>query len=212
MIYLKRQNKLIIKIFIFLFLIFLITSGGYYLSYLRYNDKELIDYEALKIENDELRALKNLDYLQNIENTYLVGRVITRDIHDFYHEVIINLGQDDGIKEGSAVINSEGLIGITYKVMEHKTIVKLLTSDYNISVKINDTYGNLNNGTISLLDKYNTLNEGDEVYTSNYGGLPNDIYIGKVTKILPDSEKLGCLAQIDLVDNRHLNYIAVVLI
>ena len=63
-------------------------------------------------------------------------------------EVIINKGTQDGIEEGMAVVNQEGLIGVILDSDKKTSIVKLLTSEYNVSVKLTDTYGKFDDSTI----------------------------------------------------------------
>lgn len=187
-----------------------IIGGGYYLSYLKYKDYEPIDAQALRVQNKLLKdELEKYDNFKSIKGDYLVGRIIVRNLYDFYNEIIVNLGTKDNINIGNAVINSEGLIGVVYKVEENKSYIKLLTSDYNISVKINETYGNISSGKITLLDKYNEIKVGDKVYTSGYSGLYEGIYIGEIESVSLDNEKLGQVAKVKLIDNKHLNYVAI---
>lgn len=187
-----------------------IIGGGYYLSYLKYKDYEPIDAQALKVQNKLLQdELEKYDNFKSIKGDYLVGRIIVRNLYDFYNEIIVNLGTKDNINIGNVVINSEGLIGVVYKVEENKSYIKLLTSDYNISVKINETYGNISSGKITLLDKYNEIKVGDKVYTSGYSGLYEGIYIGEIESVSLDNEKLGQVAKVKLIDNKHLNYVAI---
>lgn len=210
-IYLHRKNKLLINLIIFISVVGLIIGSGYIISYLKYNDYGLVELETLKVQNkllqDELDSIENL---KTIKEDYIIGKVIIRNIHEFYNEIVIDLGYDNQIKEGDAVLNSEGLIGIVYKVERNKSYIKLSSSDYNISVKINDTYGNLSAGKITMLNKYSELKEGDKVYTSNYSGLPENIYIGEIESISFDNENLGQTAKIKLIDNHNLNYVAVI--
>ena len=89
--------------------------------------------------------------------------------------------------------------------------MKLLSGNYNVSVKIKDTYGNLNQGEINLIDKYTELSEGDEVYTSGYGEMSAGMYIGKIKNIGVDHENLGQVAKVQLIDNHNLNYVAILI-
>lgn len=210
MIFLHRKNKLVYNIIFFFLIVVFIIGSGYYLSYLKYNDYDLTEVEALKAQNKLLQdELKEYEVFKSRKGTYVIGRIIVRDIYNFYKEVVVDLGAKDNIKIGDAVINSEGLVGVVYKVEENKSYIKLLTSNYNISVKINETYGNINGGKITLLDKYNEINVGDKVYTSSYSGLNEGIYIGEIESIHLDNEKLGQVAKVKLIDNKHLNYVAI---
>ena len=75
---------------VLLFIVF-IYLGGYYISYLKYNDYSIIKSELLVQENQYL--LKELNKIDNISIKYdncLVGKVLYRDIYSFYEEVVIN--------------------------------------------------------------------------------------------------------------------------
>lgn len=212
MICLRRKNVLVGKIILILFLIMLIWGGGYGLSYLRYNDCDITELEALRVQNRLLQEeINEVEGLREIQGEYLIGKVILRDIHEFYNEVVVNLGSDDGVRKGDAVLNSEGLVGVVYDIKSDKSYVKLLSGNYNVSVKIKDTYGNLNQGEINLIDKYTELSEGDEVYTSGYGEMSAGMYIGKIKNIGVDHENLGQVAKVQLIDNHNLNYVAILI-
>lgn len=209
-IYLRTKNNIFIKIIIVIFLIGLIFGGGYFISYFKYSDKELVDYEALKSQNRLLQTeLEGVSNFKELDGDYLIGKVVIRNIHDFFNEVVINLGSNDGIREGDAVINNEGLVGIVDKVEKNTAIVKLLTGNYNVSVKINELYGNLNGGKVTLIDKFKEV-EGDKVYTSGYSKIPEGIYVGTVINVKMDNNDLGKEVNVKLVDNTNLNYVAVI--
>lgn len=209
MIYLNRRKVLVRGI---LFILFVITIFyfNYVSSYFKYNDSSIIESELLIKEN--LLLKKEINELSGFEmknDSYVIGKVLNRDLYSFYEEIVINLGEED-VSVGDAVVNEKGLIGVVYKVGNYRSIVKLLTSNYNVSVVIGNTYGNLNNGTISMLNKYSDIKEGDLVYTSNYGDVEKDIYVGIVKKVSYDKDGLGKEVEVELVDNKNLNYIGVI--
>lgn len=208
-IYLFWRKKIIHKIFIFVFMLFLVYCLSYGISSIRFDDKKYIEISGLLEEN---RVLKNeLLELGDITLTNgIVGKVILRDLYSFYDEIILNVGSEDGVVKDSAVINEYGLVGIVSKVDKNKSYVKLLSSNYNISVKVNDNYGNYNNGRVTMIDKYTEIKEGDIVYTSGLDNVVGNIFLGKVTKVKLDSDGLGKELEIDYVNNKNLNYVYVV--
>ncbi|HIS18952.1 MAG TPA: rod shape-determining protein MreC [Candidatus Coprovivens excrementavium] len=206
----RFKRDISIKIIVVFLLFFFIFGLGYFLSYLRFNDKEIVTNEVIKKQNIMLKdELKKIQELSTIDGDYVIGRVIVRNLYNFLDEIIINVGSNEKIKEGDAVVNSDGLIGVVYKVLDKTSYVKLLTSNYNVSVKIGDLYGNLSQGKVTLLDKYSEIKEDTLVYTSGYGKIAEGIYIGKIKKVAMDKDNLGKEVIVDLIDNRHLNYIAV---
>lgn len=209
-IYLRWRREILFRIIIVLCLLSVVYLGSYYFSYFKYNDRALVEIEALKTQNKILQ--NEINSLNGITNNgdYLIGKVIFRNIHDFYGEIVVNLGSEDGINKNDAVLNCDGLVGIVYKVEKNRSFVKLLSTDYNISVKINDTYGNLNKGRVTLLGKYSEFNEGDKVYTSGYSGMQEGIFVGTIKEVYMDKNNLGKEASLDLIDNTNLNYVSIV--
>ena len=68
-----------------------------------------INIELLK-ENEELKKTLELNNTLS-ERSYINATVINRNISYWFNELTINKGSSDGIKDGMAVINSDGLIG-----------------------------------------------------------------------------------------------------
>jgi len=75
-IYLHRKNKLLINLIIFISIVGLIIGSGYIISYLKYNDYDLVELETLKVQNkllqDELDSIENL---KTIKEDYIIGKV-----------------------------------------------------------------------------------------------------------------------------------------
>ena len=71
MICLHRKNVLVGKIILILFLIMLIWGGGYGLSYLRYNDCDITELEALRVQNRLLQEeINEVEGLREIQGEY----------------------------------------------------------------------------------------------------------------------------------------------
>ncbi len=195
-------------------LLIAIYSISFSLDFLRVDNSNLVELNFLRSENNRLRK-QIMEMEEKIsfsldDYDYVIGKVVIRDIHNFYKEVVINKGTQDGIEEGMAVVNQEGLIGVILDSDKKTSIVKLLTSEYNVSVKLTDTYGNLSMGKITMLDKYSEVKEGDVVYTSGLSKIPADLLVGEVTSVKMDSNALGKEAKVNLVNNKNLNYIAII--
>lgn len=208
-IYLGKRRKILCKFIILIILFVFIYIGGFLNSYLKYNNKNVVDSNALSIQNQILKKeLGDIENLNIDSGNYIIGKVVFRDIYNFYDEVVINLGRDV-VEVGDAVVDSCGLVGIVYNTKNNLSYVKLLSSNYNVSVKVNDTYGNLSMGEVSLLNKYSEINVGDIVYTSGYGDVLGNIYVGKVNSIKLDNDGLGKEVKVNYCDNSNLNYVAI---
>ena len=213
-IYLQKIKTFGLKIIIIILIALLVFVGSYIITYFRFDDNIAVEKRALLVENgklkDENNQLREVLGLKDNNGKYIISKVLVRNIHSFYNEIILDKNTDN-IEIGNAVINKDGIIGLVSEVKEDFIIVKLLTGDYNLSVKINDTYGNLNNGVVTLLDKYAVINKGDKVYTSGLTGISENIYVGEVLDVLMSEDNLVQKINIKLLDNQNLNYVIWVL-
>lgn len=202
-IYLQKKIKYIIcySLLFLCIVIFYFVSNTF--VFIRYDDKEFIDDELLVLENKELRD--KLEGLEYFDNEYIVGKVLFRDLYNFYEEIVVDVSED--VNVGDAVVNDEGLIGVVSKV-DNKVHVKLLTSNYRVSVSIGECYGNLSNGKVNMVDKDCNIKIGDVISTSGLNDINKGIYVGKVSRI--DDDGLGLTLDVDLIDNKHLNYVGVI--
>ena len=192
----------------FIGLLFVIYVG-YLIDFVKYNNYDSVMLNTLKIENDNLRKkVIDLETGLNLKSNgdFIISRVLIRDIYKFYDEIIID---SNNVSLGDAVIIEEGLIGIVSDIRNDKSIVALLTSDVNVSVSINGVYGVLQNGVVSMLDKYSKINVGDKVYTSGLTLVPGGIYVGKVVSVDETSDGLGLVAKVKIISNNDLNYVGI---
>ncbi len=172
-------------------------------------NQELIDgiQKELELENQELKKLLEL----NFSNYKQVNAtVIKRDIN-WFHSLIIDKGEKQGIQVDMAVVSNHGLIGKIIKTNENSSIVELLSSNNDklkVSVSIlseqESIHGILNGYQeqesileINYIPKEKEINIGSNVYTSGLGGIyPAGIYIGKIEEITLDSLGLYQIAKI----------------
>ncbi len=187
--------------------------------------------DSLEAENEELRQqIKKLKDELNVEHVlsdydYLNATVINRNSVNWYNNLTIDKGSNNGIKEGMVVINSTGVIGKTTNVSTFSSDVRLITTtDTNnkISVSIISD-GKKLTGVISSYD-YKTgylevegisntdkVSVGDIVYTSGLGGVfPSGILIGKVSQITTDVYDLAKIINVSPSANfEDINYVTV---
>lgn len=180
---------------------------SYLFNYVRFNDMEYVSNKVDKVMINDLRSkLNELSNSNLVNNGYVLGKVMVRDIYSFYEEIIINV--DNEVNIGDGVLNSEGLIGIVSKIDNDRVYVRLLSSKYNVSVRINECYGNLSNGKVNMIDKECNINKGDKVVTSGLNNIIKDIYVGEVMEVSED--ELGLIIDIKLINNKYLNYVGVI--
>jgi len=192
---------------------------------------ELISVYQAKLEEayrdiEDLKQFNEL-LLSMSESETISATIIQRSTENFTNSLVINIGSNDGVELGDAVISSEGLIGKVSSVSENTSIVLLLTTELEINkitVKIQvdptktseailEKYDpNTQSYSLKLLDTNSSITEGMKVISSGSGGLfPSGLLVGTVNHVenLPNAIGLKILVK-PAADFYHLNYVAVV--
>ena len=166
-------------------------------------------------ENEELKGMLKIDY--SLTDFYTIyGTVIERNSLFWLNELIINKGSDDGVEEGSAVVNSNGLVGIIESCGLVTSKVRLVTDiKHPISVMINKKHKLLtvedNKLIIRGINSGDNIKINDVVTTSGLQEkLPKGIVIGTIKKIEYEKNNVGLVAVVDLDANiDNLRFVAV---
>lgn len=162
------------------------------------------EIDRLKDENDELKQWewrtklleRKVAHLRSLLNAveepglaFATGRVIADARGPFVRSALINLGRDDGLRIGYAVINGDGLVGRTVDAGGSVARV-LLLNDLNSRIpvlvgpaSIRGLAAGDNSSELQLdfLPDGATVYAGDEVYTSGSDGtLPRGLKVGVV--------------------------------
>lgn len=90
-------------------------------------------YTALAAENSRLRELLNAS--EQLDDRVLVADVISVTPDPLSHEIILNKGESDGLKEGQAVLDARGLMGQIVHTSAH-TARAILISDNSHAVPV----------------------------------------------------------------------------
>jgi rod shape-determining protein MreC len=176
------------------------------------------EMDRLKEENEHLKQWewraklleRKIGHLRSLLNAvdepglqFATGRVIADTRGPFQRSALINLGREQGVRIGYAVINGDGLVGRT--VDAGTTVARvLLLNDLNSRIPVlvgpagvramaaGDNSGELQ---LDFLPDGASLYPGDEVYTSGIDGvLPRGLRVGVVTgppgalKVRPHAE------------------------
>ena len=157
-------------------------------------EQSLRELEIIKAENETLKEYVNLKD-KYTEYTTVPGYVINRDTSNYSNIIVINIGSNDGISEGMAVIADEGLVGHVISVTDTTAKVQtLLDTSSSVSSLVGTTRDAIIvKGTLDDNDKLRatyiptdaTILEGDKIETSGLGGIyPKGITIGTVESIV----------------------------
>jgi rod shape-determining protein MreC len=177
-------------------------------------------YLDLERELDELRAL--LDVRDAGRYDVVGARVIAVSPSNFEWTMTIDVGSNDGVERGMAVINADGLVGRVLHTTATASRV-LLTIDPNFSVAAR-TAADASVGVLdgrgadpmrfTPLDPRDGVTEGAELVTATFGGspIPAGIPIGLVGPRDARSSRLSSVHDVrPFVDVARLDHVMVVL-
>jgi len=145
-------------------------------------------------ENKRLKELMNSSEI--VDDRVIVAEIIGVDPDPYRHEVIINKGRNDGLYEGQAVLDAEGLMGQVIEVGP-MTSRALLTSDSTHGLPVHANRNGVRAIAVGsgVLDKLRLihvpdtadLEVGDLLVSSGLGGrFPKGYPVGVVSKVSHD--------------------------
>lgn len=183
--------------------------------------RQVISLRGAEIENRTLR--EHLGYVQaNTEWNFISAQVIGRDPTNLLDAIIIDVGQNGGLKEGMVVVTHLGVIGKVTRVSAQSSNVQLITSPSSavnavVQGGVRRTFGivyGTSDGRLEMRYVLQTeeLNERDIVVTSGIGGgLPKDFVVGKVLSVQQEDYEEFQTAEIQpYVDFSQIEHVMVV--
>ena len=195
------------------------------------NEELKKENENLKNENQKLVVLEaenktlkdQLGLAENYKEYEIVpGYVIQRDFSNYSKVLVINLGSDDGIKEGMTVVAEKGLVGHVVSVQNNTAKIQTIVDTAGaVSCNISNSEKSLvarglldSNDKIkgTYIDNDVAINEGDSISTSGLGGIyPKNIHVGKIKEIFNTQNKTNRYVNIEVaVDFDNLSNIVVI--
>ena len=144
--------------------------------------EESIQYHRLKVQ---------LEFTKQNVDKKIFAEVIGESIDNFHQVLIINRGENDGLKRNFAVVLKEGVVGRIQSVSPFEANVQLIIdhrSRFPAIVQRTRSKGIVYGGDAGLqlrqIHIRSDIKEGDMVVTSGLSGLfPRGILVGKVTHI-----------------------------
>ena len=149
----------------------------------------------LEQKNAKLRALNNLKV--NSKLNWVSGEVIADSGSPYSSSVLINVGIDDGIIDGSAVVDGLGLVGRISGVEDQISRIILLSDTKSyvpVIIEPNNQEAiirgdNSSKPLVDFIRGTDKIQPGFRIYTSGTGGVyPPGILIGKV--VLSSDKKI----------------------
>lgn len=151
----------------------------------------LIDYSNLKAENDLLRKALNIHKSEGVN--FILANVIGRSPLNFSQTFVIDVGEEDGVRLGQAVVwGGKTLVGEIIDVRKNASTVRAITdSEFKAAVFIGEHRIEAllrGNGflppLLDLVPREEEVSLNEQVYTS---GLDNKfirgLYIGDVSEV-----------------------------
>lgn len=178
------------------------------------------DILQLQQENESMRTLlaqltQDSSYTQKIQADLLAGEklipahVISNSIKQKDNFITLDKGSKDGIRTEMGVVSGTGIVGITYLVSNHFSVVlPILNTHSNISCRLRGTnyFGSLKWSGGSPLQAYMDdiprharCKIGDVVETSGFSSVfPAGIFVGKVIQINNSKDGLSYRLEVQL--------------
>lgn len=188
--------------------------------------QEKVRAQVLESENQALK--KQLNLSETLTDYSLINAtVISRAPSAWLSQLVINAGQNTGIKKNMPVVSGSGLIGRISEVDRTTSKVELLSDDSSsanrFAIEITNKNGDALYGIVSGYDRNSNrliigqvtsnikLHKGDQVITSGLGGItPKGLYVGKVDSIRNDASGLSKSIYIKpATDFGNINFVSV---
>ena len=137
----------------------------------------LLELESLRAENDRLRAM--LDARLQVRNDVRVAEIMSVDANPFRHSIILDVGSSDGVYDGQALLDADGVIGQVIDVSPFSAEALLISDpDHTLPVEVlrnglrTIVFGTGEHGRLDLrfLPNNADIEEGDLLVTSGLGG------------------------------------------
>ncbi|WP_440895992.1 rod shape-determining protein MreC [Amphibacillus sp. Q70] len=184
----------------------------------------LYEVQELRKENEELMNM--LDKTESISDyTPIQATVIARSPEQWFKQVTIDKGKQDGVEKDMAVITAEGMIGKIQSASQFTSTVLLLNGfDRSNRIAVNvdltesdeDARGFIlgyseerDQLLLEFTEYYEEVLEGEHVFSSGLGGVfPRGLEIGTIEEVTTDQYGLTQVAYVqpsaNMNDLRHV--------
>ncbi|MBQ7419407.1 MAG: rod shape-determining protein MreC [Prevotella sp.] len=150
---------------------------------------------------------KEMQFLKRYQ--LVPAKVVTNELNKQENLLTINCGADDGVEEGMGVASGHGIVGVTYLVSDHYTVViPVLNTSSRISCAIRGRgyFGVLrwdgkDAGVAYLEDipRHARFKRGDWVETNGYSSIfPPGVLVGKIETVYNSADGLSYRVKVRL--------------
>lgn len=156
--------------------------------------EQALQLDIIKKENERLRALLASPLRGDAKK--MVAEILAVDSDPYTHQVVINRGANDGVYEGQAVIDDEGIVGQILHVGTITSRVLLITDvTHAVPVRISRNGVRLIANGVGVIDQLThnhvphstDIRPDDILVTSGLGGkFPEGYPVAKVSSVIQD--------------------------
>lgn len=175
-------------------------------------------YREIALSNQRLRSL--LDFKKKNEHPVVAAEVISKDPSPWFKSIVVDKGENEGVRKGMPVINHEGVVGVVVRTSSRYAKV-LLMLDQNSAIDglVQRTRARgIVRGTSShecILDyvlKRHDVQAGDVVLTSGLDAIfPKGIAIGGIAAVTENgSDIFQDVRLVPYVDFENLEEVLIV--
>jgi len=161
---------------------------------LRQDIERLLQWQSVaRILEGENKALREqLNFIPGPQASYLTARIIADSGGAFAHSLLVNVGSQDGVTNGQAVVTGDGLVGRVAGFGSRATRVLLITDlNSRIPVLVEPTRtrailagNNSDRPRLIHLPPGVSVSPGDRIVTSGHGGVfPSGLPVGVVDSV-----------------------------
>jgi rod shape-determining protein MreC len=159
------------------FAAFVVTASGLEKENLALKDKlkqdeaKLLELKSVEVENQGLRSALEFRESNPYGFNLVPAEVVSRGGEDL--TIVVNKGEDDGVRAGQTVINQSGLVGRVSETSKISAKVSLLTDPINVISAVlqrSGTYGVVRGGarlTMDYVTSSISVEAGEKVVVSN---------------------------------------------
>lgn len=132
---------------------------------------------ALEAENARLRAL--LDARSKVRDDVRVAEIMAVDANPYEHNLVIDIGSRDGVYDGQAIVDADGVVGQVIKTgLVTAQAVLISDTDHALPVEVNRNglrtiavgTGEIDRLDLPFLPNNADIRAGDLLVTSGLGG------------------------------------------
>ncbi len=175
-------------------------------------EKEVLSLSITRSELEELKSLKYaLNYVED-ENKYnaIAANIVGKSTGNWFNTFTINVGDNQGIKKDSVVLDSNGLVGKIYEVGGNwSKVISIIDNNSSVSFQLmrDSSLQGIITGSITneitgyLFDPLADVIVGDKIITSGLGEYPKGIVIGEIVAVDKSEDHLLKTIKVEPVVN-----------